>query len=127
MVALQERKTAILGGSSGIGLATARRLADQGAQVTIGGRDQTHLAEAVETLDVGARAIPVDQIPSRFSVSTTRQAQSMISSSLSLGVAARRPQPNWPSRTSSTRSRASRSHTSRRSRLRSRRCRSGDQ
>jgi NAD(P)-dependent dehydrogenase (short-subunit alcohol dehydrogenase family) len=60
MVTLQNRRTVVLGGSSGIGLATARRLAQSGAEVTIGSRDERHLAEAREALPEGARAIQVD-------------------------------------------------------------------
>jgi NAD(P)-dependent dehydrogenase (short-subunit alcohol dehydrogenase family) len=58
------RHLAILGGSSGIGLATARLAAERGARVTLGGRDQARLnAAAART---GAAAIPVDaeDIPS---------------------------------------------------------------
>jgi NAD(P)-dependent dehydrogenase (short-subunit alcohol dehydrogenase family) len=60
METLQGRSTAIVGGTSGIGLATAERLAQQGAQVTIGGRDKGHLAKAKESLPNGTRAIAVD-------------------------------------------------------------------
>ena len=58
MVALTNRKTAILGGSTGIGLATAAALAQRGAEVTIGGRDRDRLAKAQAS--VSCRAIPVD-------------------------------------------------------------------
>lgn len=45
-------KTALItGGTSGIGLATARRLLDEGAYVVITGRDQTRLDAAVAHLD----------------------------------------------------------------------------
>jgi NAD(P)-dependent dehydrogenase (short-subunit alcohol dehydrogenase family) len=60
MVTLKNRKTAILGGSAGIGLATARLLSEDGSEVTIGGRDDRHLAEARESLGNGATTIPVD-------------------------------------------------------------------
>jgi NAD(P)-dependent dehydrogenase (short-subunit alcohol dehydrogenase family) len=60
MVTLRNRKTAILGASGGIGLATAALLAERGAQVTIGSRDEGRLAEAAESLPGGAKAIPVD-------------------------------------------------------------------
>ncbi|MEU6512299.1 SDR family oxidoreductase [Streptomyces sp. NPDC046942] len=53
-----DRHIAILGGSSGIGLATSRLAAERGARITLGGRDQTRLnAAAAQT---GAMAIPVD-------------------------------------------------------------------
>ncbi|MBT3162665.1 SDR family oxidoreductase [Streptomyces sp. Vc74B-19] len=47
----QERKTAVItGGSTGIGLATAVRLADEGAYVFITGRREAELKAAVETI-----------------------------------------------------------------------------
>lgn len=57
---LQERNAVVVGGSSGIGLETARRLAQRGARVTVGARDEAHLAEAQASLGDGARAIQVD-------------------------------------------------------------------
>lgn len=52
----------ITGGTSGMGLATARRLLAEGAQVVITGRDKRRLDAAVEKLAGGARvlAIPGD-------------------------------------------------------------------
>lgn len=47
----------ITGGTSGIGLATARRLLAEGAQVVITGRDKTRLDAAVEDLDSGDRVL----------------------------------------------------------------------
>ncbi|MCP2166906.1 SDR family NAD(P)-dependent oxidoreductase [Goodfellowiella coeruleoviolacea] len=49
----------VLGGSAGIGLATARLAVDRGARVTLGGRDRERLAAAAATVD-GAAGIPVD-------------------------------------------------------------------
>jgi NAD(P)-dependent dehydrogenase (short-subunit alcohol dehydrogenase family) len=60
MLTLEKRRAAILGGTKGIGLATAQLLADRGAQVTIGGRDQRELADAAASLSDGARSIAVD-------------------------------------------------------------------
>lgn len=57
---LEDRKVAILGGSAGIGLATAALLAEQGAQVTIGGRDERRLADAASSLPGSARTIVAD-------------------------------------------------------------------
>lgn len=45
----------ILGGSSGIGLASARRLLQRGAQVTLCARDSQRLEAAAKQLDGGAR------------------------------------------------------------------------
>ena len=54
-----KRHIAILGGSAGIGLATARLAAERGAQVTLGGRDQERLSAATAAVE-GASAIVVD-------------------------------------------------------------------
>ena len=50
----------ITGGSTGIGLATAKRLAREGAQVFITGRRQAELDLAVEDIGHGARAVRGD-------------------------------------------------------------------
>ncbi len=47
MLPLKGRRAAITGGTTGIGRAIARLLAAEGAQVFIGGVDQTHLNEAL--------------------------------------------------------------------------------
>lgn len=57
---LSHRHVAVLGGSSGIGLETARLLTGKGARVTIGARDQARLAAAVGQLGGQARAVTVD-------------------------------------------------------------------
>jgi NADP-dependent 3-hydroxy acid dehydrogenase YdfG len=54
-----QRHVAILGGSAGIGLETARLAADRGAKITLGGRDQGRLDAAVAAV-AGASAIAVD-------------------------------------------------------------------
>jgi NAD(P)-dependent dehydrogenase (short-subunit alcohol dehydrogenase family) len=57
---LAGRHVAVLGGSGGIGLETARLLAGRGARVTIGGRHAGRLAAAVEQLgspDVGSLVV----------------------------------------------------------------------
>ncbi|GAA1870488.1 SDR family NAD(P)-dependent oxidoreductase [Asanoa iriomotensis] len=49
----------ITGGTSGMGLATARRFLAEGAQVVVTGRDKARLDAAVETLDGGERVLAV--------------------------------------------------------------------
>jgi NAD(P)-dependent dehydrogenase (short-subunit alcohol dehydrogenase family) len=60
MQTLEGRNVAILGGTGGIGQATAALLTTRGARVTIGGRDQQRLAETSASLPDGADAIQVD-------------------------------------------------------------------
>jgi NAD(P)-dependent dehydrogenase (short-subunit alcohol dehydrogenase family) len=50
----------IIGGTSGIGLETARRLAGDGYRVTIAGRNEDRLAAAREALDGKVEARPLD-------------------------------------------------------------------
>jgi NAD(P)-dependent dehydrogenase (short-subunit alcohol dehydrogenase family) len=50
----------ILGGTSGIGLAAARRLAGEGLKVTIAGRDKDRLAAAADALAGKVAARPLD-------------------------------------------------------------------
>ncbi|MEU4447285.1 glucose 1-dehydrogenase [Actinosynnema sp. NPDC050801] len=49
----------VTGGTSGMGLATARRLLAEGAHVVITGRDKTRLDAAAEDLDGGDRVLAV--------------------------------------------------------------------
>jgi len=55
---ISEAKVLVTGGSSGIGLATARLLAEAGASVAICGRDESRLQTAAEA--IGATAIQAD-------------------------------------------------------------------
>ena len=57
---IDSRHVAVLGGSAGIGLETARLLAGQGARVTIGGRNRYRLDAAVKQLGDRAQAVAVD-------------------------------------------------------------------
>jgi NAD(P)-dependent dehydrogenase (short-subunit alcohol dehydrogenase family) len=65
MQALEGRRIAILGGTGGIGQATAGVLTRRGAQVTIGGRDRQRLAETSAALPDCANAIEVDATDQR--------------------------------------------------------------
>lgn len=60
MVTLKARNTAVLGGTSGIGLDTAKLLADRGAEVLIGGRDERRLDDAISVLPAATKKIAVD-------------------------------------------------------------------
>lgn len=54
-----DRTVLITGGTSGMGLATARRLLDEGAHVVVTGRDEARLAEAAVELGAGERLLTV--------------------------------------------------------------------
>ncbi|WP_309252026.1 SDR family oxidoreductase [Paraburkholderia unamae] len=56
----ENKVVAITGGSEGIGLASARLFADEGAKVYITGRRQTRLDEAVEEIGNGAVGVQGD-------------------------------------------------------------------
>lgn len=57
---LQDRTAVITGGNSGIGLATAKRFADEGAAVYIVGRRQAELDQAVQAIGGHVRAVQAD-------------------------------------------------------------------
>lgn len=57
---LQDAVVVVIGGSSGIGLATARAAKDAGARVTIAGRDKDRLGAALEDLGDGATGMTCD-------------------------------------------------------------------
>jgi len=58
---LDGKRAIVVGGSSGIGLATTRLLAADGCRVTIAGRDPDRLAAAVRDCDgLGAEVVPVE-------------------------------------------------------------------
>lgn len=60
MPKLTGKVAVVTGGNSGIGLATAKRFREEGAQVVISGRDQKTLDEAVENIGDGAVAVRAD-------------------------------------------------------------------
>jgi NAD(P)-dependent dehydrogenase (short-subunit alcohol dehydrogenase family) len=60
MKRLQGKVAVITGGSSGIGLASAKRLAEEGAKVVISGRNQKTLDDAVKFIGNGVLAVKSD-------------------------------------------------------------------
>jgi NAD(P)-dependent dehydrogenase (short-subunit alcohol dehydrogenase family) len=58
---LNHARVLVVGGSSGIGLATAAAAAEAGAAVTIASRSQTRLESAVSALGKTARAVRVSR------------------------------------------------------------------
>lgn len=61
MISLQDKKVLVVGGSSGIGLATAKAAAAAGARVTIASRSADRLAAAVKDIGAGADSRQLDQ------------------------------------------------------------------
>ena len=57
---LEGKIALVTGGTSGIGLATAQHLVQEGAYVFITGRRQSHLDAAVETIGKNVTAIQAD-------------------------------------------------------------------
>ena len=60
MKRLEGKVAVVTGGNSGIGLATARRLQEEGARVAISGRSKKTLDEAVKTIGNGVVAVQSD-------------------------------------------------------------------
>jgi len=60
MGVVQDKVALVTGGTSGIGLAAARRLADEGAYVFITGRSRARLDEAVAQIGSGAEGVVSD-------------------------------------------------------------------
>jgi NAD(P)-dependent dehydrogenase (short-subunit alcohol dehydrogenase family) len=60
MISVHGQQVLIVGGSSGIGLATAKAAAQAGAHVTIAGRSEAKLELAVQALGHGAVGRPLD-------------------------------------------------------------------
>ncbi|RZF28494.1 SDR family oxidoreductase [Paraburkholderia sp. UYCP14C] len=60
MLKLEGKVAVVTGGNSGIGLAVARRLAEEGAYVFIAGRRQTQLDEAVRAIGGRVEAVQCD-------------------------------------------------------------------
>jgi|SRR5450432_402697 NAD(P)-dependent dehydrogenase (short-subunit alcohol dehydrogenase family) len=60
MKRLEGKVAVVTGGNSGIGLASAKRLAEEGARVAISGRSQKTLDEAVKIIGNGALAVQSD-------------------------------------------------------------------
>src|SRR5690348_66685 len=60
MARLTGKVAVVTGGNSGIGLATAQRFHQEGAQIVISGRDQKTLDQAVKTIGQNVLAIRAD-------------------------------------------------------------------
>jgi NAD(P)-dependent dehydrogenase (short-subunit alcohol dehydrogenase family) len=60
MKRLEGKVAVVTGGNSGIGLAAAKRLQEEGARVAISGRNQKTLDEAIAVLGKGALAVQAD-------------------------------------------------------------------
>ena len=60
MKRLEGKVAVVTGGNSGIGLATAKRLQEEGARVAISGRNKQTLEEAVRTIGNGVVAVQAD-------------------------------------------------------------------
>ena len=60
MKRLEGKVAVVTGGNSGIGLATAKRLQEEGARVAIAGRSKKTLDEAVKTIGNGVVALQAD-------------------------------------------------------------------
>ena len=60
MKRLEGKVAVVTGGNSGIGLASAKRLREEGARVAISGRNQKTLDEAVKTIGDGVLAVKAD-------------------------------------------------------------------
>jgi NAD(P)-dependent dehydrogenase (short-subunit alcohol dehydrogenase family) len=60
MKRLEGKVAVVTGGNSGIGLATAKRLQEEGARVAISGRSKQTLADAVKTIGNGVVAVQSD-------------------------------------------------------------------
>jgi NAD(P)-dependent dehydrogenase (short-subunit alcohol dehydrogenase family) len=60
MKRLEGKVAVVTGGNSGIGLATAKRLQEEGARVAIAGRSRKTLDEAVKTIGNGVVAVQAD-------------------------------------------------------------------
>src|SRR3989449_7247423 len=60
MKRLEGKVAVVTGGNSGIGLATAKRLQQEGARVAISGRSKKTLDEAVKTMGNGVVAVQAD-------------------------------------------------------------------
>ena len=56
----QGKKAVVIGGTSGMGLATAKMLLDGGAQVLVTGRSQAGLESAQKELGTGAIVVSSD-------------------------------------------------------------------
>lgn len=78
---LTDRTAIVTGGGTGIGLAIAKALAAQGARVVIASRDETHLAQGLDTLkSVGVTNATSAVVDVRDPASVDRLVESTIAS-----------------------------------------------
>jgi NAD(P)-dependent dehydrogenase (short-subunit alcohol dehydrogenase family) len=59
-LAFEDAAVVVIGGTSGIGLATAAMAQEAGARITVVGRDRARLADALEQLGGAARGVALD-------------------------------------------------------------------
>jgi NAD(P)-dependent dehydrogenase (short-subunit alcohol dehydrogenase family) len=62
MKRLEGKKAVVTGGNSGIGLASAKRMAEEGARVLISGRDPKTLASAAAEIGAGTLTVQADLV-----------------------------------------------------------------